>query len=1462
MSGDINVPVCTLNNLRAELDKPYINGAIRSVVGADIGAGIDQIKNGLYVIFERWAALSVGDIYEFYMGDVAPIADGEVLLTQLEQPRFYLFIPADQIPLGFTRPCYGVVRRAGGGDVDKSVEQTWFIRAERPGGIDTDPGVPYHPLLKFSLPLDLQGPDAELDPARANQGVVCTIKPYPNMRIRDTVVLEWNEEASTVELTLDDDHLAGNKLIEVFVPPDIILQAGSGLLAIRFRVIDEVRNGSGPLYPWSQTTHLKSSLDPSLLDRPFFLIGKDEYTNVDLDTQGDGPFWVEFVPPRQLPDGSLTPSDSRAIVTFSSTRELPPVDILIDRSVFVSVDPAYVKELLNSSTSITYRLEFPLGNVIAHSRQLTITVSGTAFNLPPVHIVQSQGGVIDDQEPFITVEFPVFSPYDAGYNVILVIEHTTGQVEPFVQSRLAGPPPPPTRFRTVTQEEFRPFVGLVGVEAYYRVDDGQPGVPESSAIRESDHLPVQFGTAIRDLPMPLIAMTDARDNLDPDVLVGSATVTLPYVFTEINDKVTWSWIGSSGSSGSTGSAITLNSGTVGRPLEFDVDRMYVVNNLNGEIRLSYILERAASRTLRSEVLRVTVGPGLGELFRPEVREASREPDELAPEAAVAGATVVVSYLQMRPTDQIRAHWKGLPGIGTYIDTKNGTGQGSVEFLVPAETVGVNIHRLGRAISVQYHVLRGGRETPSQLLSLQLLPIRQLPTPILEKAGEHQVLELFKLDGLERTRMITWPFAHAAQYMWLEYMGTFNDESAYFEARYDGNRVGDEVVSQGVSVAAPVDKILDLLDGSELTINFRANFGRNPDRDSAVVFGGRNYLIQALPQKLPYPTVVNAVGSDSLVTLNPLNALAGGEVIVAYTPMSTQHQIRLVLKGIGDAGSFTMPLPGEADGSVAFAVPASVIAANLGNGIGRFTVQYFVTTAGADGIPSGVVTVMLTVLPAAHRPPVVIKQADAVTKVLDLSEVINGGTVRASIWPFIAPFQPVYLKLEGTRTDGQPHHYQVWFLERDVVTQQWVTNGFFEAAVPASYFKDLKHGSNLTTVFRVCLATIPDFDREVIDFQRETYLISDVTERPLIESAWDDDGNRILDNGYTVAIAVTLKGTAAAGLDVDVYDGAVRKDTVEAGTDGRWQLRVTGLSQGERRFTARALYGDRPISPIYKLTILNSVRPTLAVFDSRGEVLNNGSTLETQVSLRGNATPRLQVQLYEDGAPSTVLPVTTTGAWSFIRSNLAQRRYSFKVRALYDDLESTTRSFTVDRTVPFNFHTSTVVRNQRLYLWRDLNTNPAYRPHSSVDTFQYQASGGRQPYTYTSSNTACAVVDANGVVVIRNNGSAYISCRDAVGTTLSYLVQVSNVVFFRDYGTGGGYKACLFQAYQRGGRLPNVDELRGIYAQHGGQRWQGQAHNYFWSSTSSGFFFRSGKHMIHGGEASLGELGNRLTLVVF
>src|SRR5476651_1453832 len=235
-----------------DLNPPYVSRAVLSVVGASIKKDLSNIEKGLFVTFERWFNLSVGDIYEFYMGGHL-LAWDEILPGQQGEALYQLSIAFGRVPTGFIYPCYGRVLRAGGME-STSVPQTYFIKETRPGGEDTDPGKQYHSELKLHLPADLQGPGAVLEPDRASQGVLITIERYPNIRVRDFIEMELNKRIVTLEL--DSDHVDGRKPIEVFLSEEVISRAGSGLAAIRFLVRDEVRNFSGPIQQWSQTVYL------------------------------------------------------------------------------------------------------------------------------------------------------------------------------------------------------------------------------------------------------------------------------------------------------------------------------------------------------------------------------------------------------------------------------------------------------------------------------------------------------------------------------------------------------------------------------------------------------------------------------------------------------------------------------------------------------------------------------------------------------------------------------------------------------------------------------------------------------------------------------------------------------------------------------------------------------------------------------------------------------------------------------------------------------------------------------------------------------------------------------------------------------------------------------------------------------------------------------------------------------
>ncbi|MBO0496800.1 hypothetical protein J1G37_27205, partial [Pseudomonas sp. Marseille-Q1929] len=268
--------------------------------------------------------------------------------------------------------------------------------------------------------------------------------------------------------------------------------------------------------------------------------------------------------------------------------------------------------------------------------------------------------------------------------------------------------------------------------------------------------------------------------------------------------------------------------------------------------------------------------------------------------------------------------------------------------------------------------------------------------------------------------------------------------------------------------------------------------------------------------------------------------------------------------------------------------------------------------------------------------------------------------------------------------------------------------------------------------------------------------------------------------------------------------------------------------------------------------------TLTVHDSKGQLANNATTYDTSVTLRGEAAANQQVRVYENNSFLVDCPTNSSGDWSYVRSLSALGSYAYHAVGLYGT-QPTSTTTTIIRAAALSMNTAAVSLSQRIWIWRD---DANYPPHSGPGVFTRSATGGKLPYTYSSSNTACAKVDQFGKVSIRGNGATSISVRDANNVTLSYSVSVTGVKYFMDFGGGGGYGESGKQASNKGGRLPSLAELREIYSMYGGESYRGQKHQAFWATDSAGFLARWGKNLYTGGEVTGSELGMGLTLVIF
>ncbi len=214
--------------------------------------------------------------------------------------------------------------------------------------------------------------------------------------------------------------------------------------------------------------------------------------------------------------------------------------------------------------------------------------------------------------------------------------------------------------------------------------------------------------------------------------------------------------------------------------------------------------------------------------------------------------------------------------------------------------------------------------------------------------------------------------------------------------------------------------------------------------------------------LPPPSIKE---NPDNTNLNPVAVKDTLTVIVDYV-MEPDDRISVTWTGAAGTpaeGSYTMGFVEAAStGPREIPLPISLVRFNLSKPV---TVT-FTYTRGAS-TPQTSLPRLLNVLtiPADELIASVITQATG-TSVLDLKDVLNGGTLRFGSWPHIAVAQRIWLNLEGHNAEGNAHNLTIWTGGRNAVTRGWGSTGSFDAHVLYDYLKELGDGSKLSILFRV------------------------------------------------------------------------------------------------------------------------------------------------------------------------------------------------------------------------------------------------------------------------------------------------------------------------------------------------------------------------------------------------------------
>ncbi|VVM58672.1 Ig-like domain repeat protein [Pseudomonas fluorescens] len=710
-----------------------------------------------------------------------------------------------------------------------------------------------------------------------------------------------------------------------------------------------------------------------------------------------------------------------------------------------------------------------------------------------------------------------------------------------------------------------------------------------------------------------------------------------------------------------------------------------------QIALSYRLEKAdgsAQRNAKTQFI-----SAIGEIHRlaaPVALEAKQGAiDPLDPD--LKQVTIEIAFDPAFDVGQaIKLFWLGTrPDLSTYLPNLNlrPITQGDMDAQLPLQIIVDKQHLtpiIGGKLELYYQLLIDDSVLATMSKLNQTHAIREsIHADILQIGEPRKELPEPTVDGVVNGAL---PADTSSTTLTVNYLKTFKDDivTRFWEGSITGVN-NDWVKLSAITAGQPVPFTIkaELIKGNEGgTVKASYELKR--------AAGGTSYsdtlefsVGVALENPLPLPQMPEATGNGASVTLAPLDTQAGARVIVAYIGMNEKHNIKLTMAGTPGVGSPDIPAkPGVASGSVEFLIPATAIAANIGNETKTFTLSYEVTAG--QTTPSLPLTVSVTPLPATELDKISIEQAEGT--VLDLSKVTLGATILAGVWAFIAANHRVGLNLKGTKNNGDAFHHVVWPWPSSYVNQNWFNSGQYTHTLAYNAIKDLADGSRLELHFKAAL-TLSREEAEAIDAPVKVYTIraiEDVTPSITLVTG-SPSGDEVIEGAIIVETAVTLTGSAAKGQKVSVLDGTTSKGepTADSAT-GIWTLAVTGLSVAPHSFTARALYGSGASSAARTLIVTAVVVPTLSnVWDaSNVEVLEGKTKVSTELTLKGTASLGQQINI-RDGTGSgsatrgTATASGTTGIWELpITVPLGARRLYAEACYPSNPLYSNVRNLTV------------------------------------------------------------------------------------------------------------------------------------------------------------------------------------------
>ncbi|WP_257605380.1 hypothetical protein [Pseudomonas sp. UMAB-40] len=326
---------------------------------------------GLQVLIDPWFNMSEFDTAELVL-NALPTGVSKTIQSGEENKRFTLNLPGGFLQNGINRISLRVKRVSQ--EPETSADLVFLFNTPRPGGEVTGTGD--NPNLVMTLPADViaKGVDAE----RAAQGVDVTLA-YPYLRAHDEIILDC--DGHTVRHTVTTAQAgAGRVVLKLFADA---FQNDNPRFAMRFRVVDQIGNSSGPQAIWSSTTHIDVHVKRPVLDlKPPKVL--EALGNNGTELTFDDMYSAEHARVQVSYTGSLTGHTVKVYWVGRNNTYGSEIQTIGQpgQTLTFLIDRLDVIDCIGSGAEVYYTVKYPGISEPLESRPLHLTVIAQRFHLP------------------------------------------------------------------------------------------------------------------------------------------------------------------------------------------------------------------------------------------------------------------------------------------------------------------------------------------------------------------------------------------------------------------------------------------------------------------------------------------------------------------------------------------------------------------------------------------------------------------------------------------------------------------------------------------------------------------------------------------------------------------------------------------------------------------------------------------------------------------------------------------------------------------------------------------------------------------------------------------------------------------------------------------------------------------------------------------------------------------------